>query len=162
MYLIAMWEVMSDGFNRNVIRHRLSVNNSREAISKIALVDLLVIVPSIILFLAFNLKLISSFGIPFLILVLSFLFYLPLAMLFASFYFSNKEVESSAQATKNKVLPAILFLMLIFAMLGVYIPSIEKLTLLIPSFGSLNIAGFAIVTTNVAFIIKNFTKFMSE
>ncbi len=162
MYLIAMWEVMSDGFNRNVIRHRLSVKNSREAISIIALVDLLVIVPSIILFLAFNLKLISSFGIPFLILVLSFLFYLPLAMLFASFYFSNKEVESSAQVAKNKILPTILFLMLIFAMLGVYIPSIEKLTLLIPSFGSLNIAGFAIVTTNVTFIVKNFTKFMSE
>ncbi|MCL5873942.1 MAG: hypothetical protein M1161_01190 [Candidatus Thermoplasmatota archaeon] len=153
-----MWEILSDGFGNGLIGQRLSVKNSRSAISMIALLDLLVIVPSIVMFLAFNLKMIGSFGLPFLITVLSFLFYLPLGIFYASYFLSKREVQSSSEVAKNKALPMILFLMLIFVMLGIYTPSIGTLTHLIPSFSFLNIPGFVIVFVNLAFIIKNFPK----
>jgi hypothetical protein len=157
-----MGNVLSDGLNNNVIRQRLSIKNPKDAISIITLVDLLIIVPSIVLFLTFNFRVLNSFGLPFLLVVLAFLFYLPVAILFASFFLSKRQSGSNDQLVKNNVLPTILFLMLVFSMLGIYIPSIEKLTLLIPSFGSLNVVGFAIVTMNVTFLLKNMTKFTKE
>ena len=157
-----MGNVLSDGLNNNVIRQRLSVKNPRDAISIITLVDLLIIVPSIVLFLTFNFRILNSFGLPFLLVVLTFLFYLPVAILSASFFLSKRQSESNDQLAQNNVLPMILFLMLVFSMLGIYIPSIEKLTHLIPSFGSLNVVGFAIVIMDVTFILKNLTKFTKE
>ena len=153
---------MSDGLNNSVIRQRLSVKNPKDAISIITLVDLLIIVPSIVLFLTFNFRILNSFGLPFLLVVLTFLFYLPVAILSASFFLSKRQSESNDQLAQNNVLPMILFLMLVFSMLGIYIPSIEKLTHLIPSFGSLNVVGFAIVIMDVTFILKNLTKFTKE
>ena len=157
-----MGNVLSDGLNNSVIRQRLSVKNPEDAISIITLVDLLIIVPSIVLFLTFNFRILNSFGLPFLLVVLTFLFYLPVAILSASFFLSKRQSESNDQLAQNNVLPMILFLMLVFSMLGIYIPSIEKLTHLIPSFGSLNVVGFAIVIMDVTFILKNLTKFTKE
>ena len=54
MLLIAMANILSDGLSNSVISQRLSVKSYSEAISIITIVDLGVIVPSIVLFLAFN------------------------------------------------------------------------------------------------------------
>ena len=162
MLLIAMANVLSDGLSNSVISQRLSVKSYSEAISIITIVDLGVIVPSIVLFLAFNFRSLTVFGLPFLIIILSFLLYLPLAILSASFYFARHAAKGENKVSKGNVLPILLFLILTFTILGIYIPSIEKLTLIIPSFGSLNIVGFVIVVVNLMFIIKNLARSIKD
>ncbi len=157
-----MGNVLSDGLNYGIIRKRLSVSNFREAILIITLVDLLIIVPSIVVFLAFNFRALSNFGLPFLLLILAFLFYLPLVILSASVFFYKGRAESKSQTKNGNIFPILLYLLLIFTVLGIYIPSIERLTTIIPSFGSLNIIGFAIVVTNVVFVAKNVSGILSE
>jgi hypothetical protein len=153
-----MWEILSDVFENGLIGKSFSIKSSNGSIFAIALVDLLVIAPSIVVFLAFNLRLIESFGFPFLVTVLSFLFYLPLGILYAAYFLSKKEVQLSSEVAKNRILPIVLFLMLTFVMSGVYTPSIGTLTSLIPSFSFLKIPGFVIVFVNLIFVAKNFPK----
>ena len=104
----------------------------------------------------------NRIGSTFLIIILSFLLYLPLAILSASFYFARHAAKRENKVSKGNVLPILLFLILTFTILGIYIPSIEKLTLIIPSFGSLNIVGFVIVVVNLIFIIKNFARSIKD
>ncbi len=160
--IIAMGNVLSDGLNISIVERRLSVANFREGISVIALVDLLIIVPSIVVFLAFNFRALSSIGLPFLFMVLVFLLYLPLVILSASIFFYKGRAESKGETKNGNVFPIVLYLMLIFSVLGIYIPSIERLTTVVPSFGSLNIIGFAIVVTNVVFVVKNVSGILKE
>ncbi|MGC8561953.1 MAG: hypothetical protein ACP5NO_01965 [Thermoplasmata archaeon] len=149
--------ILSDGLVNSVIKQKLSVKNSRDAISIITLVDLVLIVPSVVLFLAFNFRALSSFGLMFSVVVLAFLMYLPLSILWASKVLSAKRFTAETSATKDRVLPIVLFLLLTFSMLGIYIPSIQKLTSIMPSFGTLNIVGFAIIVLNLMFVMKHFT-----
>lgn len=152
-----MGTILSDAFSNSVIKQKLSVKNSQDAISIITLVDLVLIVPSIVLFLAFNYSALSSFGLFFSVVVLAFLSYLPLSIVWASKVLSGKKFDSKSPVTKDQVLPIVLFLLLTFSMLGIYIPSIQKLTSIMPSFGALNIVGFAIIVMNLIFIMKNFS-----
>ncbi|MCL4447164.1 MAG: hypothetical protein M0Z77_03155 [Thermoplasmatales archaeon] len=157
-----MGNVTSDGLSYSVIRQKLSVKNSREALSIITAVDMLVIVPSIAIFLALNFIELTRFGPLFLVTVLAFLLYLPVGILWAPSLLSRKLTDSSIGSAKSEVLPIILYLLLTFSMLGIYIPSIQKLTVLMPSFGSLNVVGFAIVVINISFVMKNLAGIMKE
>jgi hypothetical protein len=152
-----MGTILSDGFSNSVIKQKLSVKNSHDAISIITLVDLVLIVPSIVIFLAFNFRELSSFGLVFSIVVLAFLSYLPVSIIWASMVLSGKVFNGRQSVTNDKVLPIVLFLLLTFSMLGIYIPSIQKLTSIMPSFGALNIVGFAIIVLNLMFVMKNFS-----
>ena len=152
-----MGTILSDGFSNSVIKQKLSVKTSRDAIFIITLVDLVLIVPSVVLFSLLNFRELSSYGLVFSIVVLAFLSYLPLSIIWASMVLSGKWVDGRASVTNEKVVPIVLFLLLTFSMLGIYIPSIQKLTSIMPSFGALNIVGFAIIVLNLMFVMKNFS-----
>jgi hypothetical protein len=152
-----MGTILSDGFSNSVIKQKLSVKTSRDAIFIITLVDLALIVPSVVLFSLLNFRELSSYGLVFSIVVLAFLSYLPLSIIWASMVLSGKRVDGRASVTNEKVVPIVLFLLLTFSMLGIYIPSIQKLTSIMPSFGALNIVGFAIIVLNLMFVMKNFS-----
>ena len=152
-----MGTILSDGFSNSVIKQKLSVKTSRDAIFIITLVDLVLIVPSVVLFSLLNFRELSSYGLVFSIVVLAFLSYLPVSIIWASMVLSGKRVDGRASVTNDKVLPIVLFLLLTFSMLGIYIPSIQKLTSIMPSFGVLNIVGFAIIVLNLMFVMKNFS-----
>jgi hypothetical protein len=152
-----MGTILSDGFSNSVIKQKLSVKTSRDAIFIITLVDLVLIVPSVVLFSLLNFRELSSYGLVFSIVVLAFLSYLPLSIIWASMVLSGKRVDGRASVTNEKVVPIVLFLLLTFSMLGIYIPSIQKLTSIMPSFGALNIVGFAIIVLNLMFVMKNFS-----
>ncbi len=152
-----MGTILSDGFSNSVIKQKLSVKTSRDAIFIITLVDLVLIVPSVVLFSLLNFRELSSYGLVFSIVVLAFLSYLPLSIIGASMVLSGKWVDGRASVTNEKVVPIVLFLLLTFSMLGIYIPSIQKLTSIMPSFGALNIVGFAIIVLNLMFVMKNFS-----
>ena len=152
-----MGTILSDGFSNSVIKQKLSVKTSRDAIFIITLVDLVLIVPSVVLFSLLNFRELSSYGLVFSIVVLAFLSYLPLSIIWASMVLSSKRVDGRASVTNEKVVPIVLFLLLTFSMLGIYIPSIQKLTSIMPSFGALNIVGFAIIVLNLMFVMKNFS-----
>ena len=152
-----MGTILSDGFSNSVIKQKLSVKTSRDAIFIITLVDLVLIVPSVVLFSLLNFRELSSYGLVFSIVVLAFLSYLPLSIIGASMVLSGKRVDGRASVTNEKVVPIVLFLLLTFSMLGIYIPSIQKLTSIMPSFGALNIVGFAIIVLNLMFVMKNFS-----
>jgi hypothetical protein len=152
-----MGTILSDGFSNSVIKQKLSVKTSRDAIFIITLVDLALIVPSVVLFSLLNFRELSSYGLVFSIVVLAFLSYLPLSIIWASMVLSGKRVDGRASVTNEKVVPIVFFLLLTFSMLGIYIPSIQKLTSIMPSFGALNIVGFAIIVLNLMFVMKNFS-----
>ncbi|EQB66246.1 MAG: hypothetical protein AMDU3_IPLC00001G0412 [Thermoplasmatales archaeon I-plasma] len=152
-----MGTILSDGFSNSVIKQKLSVKTSRDAIFIITLVDLVLIVPSVVLFSLLNFRELSSYGLVFSIVVLAFLSYLPLSIIWASMVLSGKRVDGRASVTNEKVVPIVLFLLLTFSMLGIYIPSIQKLTSIMPSFGALNIVGFTIIVLNLMFVMKNFS-----
>ena len=156
MLIIIMWETVSDIYEKgSLMRHILSKETYAQ-ITVIAVLDLIVIIPSIVLFLAFNIKLIDSFGLPFLVTVLSFLFYLPLGIFYSSYFLSRRGRKVVSGGSDNRVLPAFLFLLLTFVMIGVYTPSIGTLTHLIPSISFLNVTGFVVVFMNLIFIVKVF------
>ncbi|MEM3363426.1 MAG: hypothetical protein QXR21_03900, partial [Thermoplasmatales archaeon] len=63
--------------------------------------------------------------------------------------------EISKNGKNDSVLSLILFFILSFSVLGIYMPSVQKLASMIPSLQMLNLAGSVVVLLNLYILLKN-------
>ena len=156
-----MGNFLSDGLREKEIMERMNIGSARGVISLVTLFDLVVIVPSIALFLAFNIGVMNHYGIPFLLFLLTFIIYLPLVIVSAGMFLSRKSGHYN-MGVRGESVKTLLFFLLLFSLFGIYMPSIERLSAIIPAFQSLNIVGGAIVIFNLVFLLKNAAKIFKE
>ncbi|MEM0138772.1 MAG: hypothetical protein QW100_03495 [Thermoplasmatales archaeon] len=142
---------LSDG-NQNISSEFTGRTPSGGLIRLVTLVDLCVIVPSVTAFVAYNLKTMAALSLPESVFIMAFILYLPLAILFAGKLLGR---EKSNDGKNDGVLSLILFFILSFSVFGIYMPSVQKLASMIPSFQMLNLAGSVVVLLNLFILLKN-------
>ncbi len=140
-------------------KHKL-VRNSKDIINVITLIDLIVILPSFIVFLVLNIGNLSTLGVAYRVVVPSFLLFLPFAIVLAGFFLTRKRDLTDPKKDGEEVVPTLVFLLFIFSMFSIYIPVIQKLSMLLPSIGTLNIIESSIVFLFLVFVIKNVTSIL--
>lgn len=148
------------GLNELLSGKRKLVRNSKDIINVITLIDLIVILPSFIVFLALNIGNLSTLGIAYRVVVPSFLLFLPFAIVLAGFFLTRKKDLVDPKKEGEEVVPTLIFLLFIFSMFSIYIPVIQKLSVLLPSIGTLNIIESSIVFLFLVFVIKNVTSIL--
>lgn len=156
-----MTNITSDGINQFVSRRRFSVRTGRDIITQITFIDMVLIVPSVVAFLALNFNLLIDYGLSFYLILTAFLLYLPLVIVFAGVLLSRGYSMQAVEKANRNMLYITLFLLLVFSVFGIYIPLVEKLTEMIPAFGSLNLMGGSTVFLNLLFILKNVSRMIN-
>jgi len=154
-----MGNILSDNV-KNAIPDRNQKASSFHIISSVTLLDLGIIIPAVAIFLAYNVKSIASLNLLGSILIFSFVLYLPVAILFAGKFLGKKLYDSSSET--DEILSVTLFFLLLFSMLGIYLPSMEKLSAMIPSFQMLGIVGGVVVILNLFLLLRNGEKIFRE
>lgn len=157
-----MANIVSDGLSQVITRNRLAVRNTKDVISVITLVDLIVILPSFIAYILLSLRSLSSIGFQFAVIVTLLLLLLPLAIGLSGVFLSKKVVLSKGEHKGENIAPIILFLLLIFSMFGAYTPIIAKLAILMPSLGSLDTIECSIALFYLLFVVKSVTSLMKD
>lgn len=148
------------GLNDILLRKRQIVRNSKDIIFVITLVDSFVILPSFVIFLVLNIGNLTSLGLAYKIVVPFFLLFLPLAIVLAGFMLTRKNGLTDSKKEEDEIVPTIVFLLFIFSMFSIYIPVIQKLSVLLPSIGTLNIIESSIVLLFLVFVVKNVTSIL--
>jgi len=145
---------LSDVIKNQVIPGGVGLITPRGMMSFVTMIDLIIIVPSIVAFLAINLRILSAHGIFIAVLTSVFLLYLPLAILSGGVFFTRKHDSSHTPDSGEKVVPIILFFIFLFSLLGIYIPTVGRISQLFPEFGSLNVMGGLLVLINCFLVWK--------
>ena len=145
---------LSDVIKNQVIPGGVGLITPRGMMSFVTMIDLIIIVPSIVAFLAINLRILSAHGIFIAVLTSVFLLYLPLAILSGGVFFTRKHDLSHTPDSGEKVVPIILFFIFLFSLLGIYIPTVGRISQLFPEFGSLNVMGGLLVLINCFLVWK--------
>ncbi|MGC8645438.1 MAG: hypothetical protein ACP5UO_04120 [Thermoplasmata archaeon] len=146
-----MGNILSDNV-RDDLRTGRESTQSLSLINLVTSVDLGLIIPAVSIFLAYNLRSIANLAVFQSALILCFLLYLPTTILFAGRFLGRRMYKEEDQ---TGVLSVILFFLLLFSVLGIYLPSMQKLSSLIPSFQVLIIIGAVVVILNLFFLLRN-------
>ncbi|MEM0141560.1 MAG: hypothetical protein QXN66_05975 [Thermoplasmatales archaeon] len=127
--------------------------SSGSLINLVTLLDLSIIVPSVAIFVAYNIKTMAGLSFIENIFILLFVLYLPLAILFAGRILGKNVAKMQDQ--NGEIMGIVLFFVLSFSLFGVYMPSIQKLASTIPSFQMLNLVGSVVVFLNLFLLLRN-------
>lgn len=153
---------LSDSFRNQVSLSSLELVTPRGVMSLIMMIDLVIIIPSILIFLACNLRTLNSHGMLITAATSGFLLYLPLSILSGGIFFGRKHDLSGKKESRERMISMLLFFIFLFSVLGIYIPTVGKLAQIIPEFGSLNLMGGALVLINCFLVWKVMSRFIKS
>lgn len=153
---------LSDGFKNQILFSNINLVSPRGVMSLVMKIDLLVIIPSVLIFLAFNMRALYNHGILITIVASGFLLYLPLSILSGGIFFSRKHDSSNRKESHERKISLFLFFIFLFSVLGIYIPTVGELAQLIPTFGSLNLIGGVLVLVNCFLVWKVLSRMIND
>ncbi len=155
-----MTNIVSYGFGHEAVKNQPTAKGTKNIISAIVLIDLIVILPSFLVFLVIDLKNISGLSLPLRIFVPSLLLSVPLAIIGVGSILVRRMDLSKGEREKENVVPVLMFLLFIFLMFSIYIPAITKLVTLVPSLYGFEIIGFCTVFFYLVYVIKSVTSIL--
>jgi hypothetical protein len=155
-----MTYIVPFGFGNETAKNRPTINKPKNIISALVLIDLIVILPSSIVFLLIDLNNIRALTPFFRVFVPLIILSVPIAVLIFGFFLVKRVDLSKSEREKENVVPVLMFLLFVFSMFGIYIPAITKLVSLVPSLYGFEVVGFCTIFFYLVYVIKSVTSIL--